>query len=198
MSDLSLACALDRAATLDPVATEEAHWVDEARAGNLEAFDAIMSRYELRLQRFLIGLVRDVELAHDLCQDTFLSAYKALPRTSGELRISAWLHTIALNSARSHYRRKGVRLSVPLEEDDRYVHPGPDLQETVATHDSVHAALALIPKQYAEVLLLQMSGDLSCREIGRVVGCSEGAVKVRLLRARNAFRKAYVGDGMPA
>jgi DNA-directed RNA polymerase specialized sigma24 family protein len=55
----------------------------------------------------------------------------------------------------------------------------------------VQHTLARLPKQYVEVLLLQTVSGLSCREIGRVVDCSEGAVKVKLMRAREAFKRAY-------
>jgi RNA polymerase sigma-70 factor (ECF subfamily) len=174
--------------------TDEHVWVERARGGDIEAFDQIMIRYEHRLQRFLVGLVGDVDTAQELCQETFLAAYRALPRVRGDLRISAWLHTIALNQARSHYRRRKVRPQVPLGDFDQ-PHGGPDLQDSVALSDLVQRVLARMPRHYAEPLLMQVSGGLSCREIGEILGTSEGAIKVRLLRARESFRKAYQKEG---
>jgi len=57
--------------------------------------------------------------------------------------------------------------------------------------DSVRRVLQRLPEKYAHALLLQVISGLSCREIAQIVGCSEGAVKVRLLRAREAFRRLY-------
>lgn len=170
--------------------SEEDGWVQRARAGDIEAFDAIMTQYEGRLLRFLSGLVGDIEVAHELCQDTFLAAYQALPRAHGEMRLSAWLHTIALNKARSHHRRRKLRVFVPLK-DDEFRSPARDLQEGVAVDDTVRRTLQRMPQRYAHPLLLQTSGGLSCQEIAEVLHCSTGAAKVRLMRARESFKKIY-------
>jgi RNA polymerase sigma-70 factor (ECF subfamily) len=173
--------------------TEEDVWVTRFRAGNPDAFDCIMLHYEGRLLRFLTGVVGDVEAARELCQDTFLAAYQAMPRTSGSLRLSAWLHTIALNRARSYHRRRKMRSFLPFLEEE-HASPAVDAQESVAIHDLVHSVLGRMPAKYAHVLLLQTTGGLSCREISDIVGCSEGAVKVRLLRARESFKKLYAEE----
>lgn len=193
MSDLTLAYQLDSSVIAAAAPDEELGWVRRAQAGDLRAFDAIMGQYEARLLRFLIGLVSDAEVARELCQDTFLAAYQALPRMSGDVRLCAWLHTIALNRARSYHRRRRLRLFLPLDDD----HPAlqqRDVQEAVASHDLVRTVLERMPDRYSHPLLLQVAGGLSCREIADVIGCSEGAVKVRLLRARESFRKIYAEE----
>jgi RNA polymerase sigma-70 factor (ECF subfamily) len=190
VSDLALLEAIQRDGSGDAVSWEEHVWVERARAGDVEAFDAIMAHYETRILRFLTGTVGDVEVARELCQDTFLAAYRALPKLNGELRLSSWLYTIALNRARSHHRRRRFRTLVPLL-DDTLPSAGPDLQAANALQDSVQRALARLPEHYAHPLLLQITGGMSCREIADVLQCSESAVKVRLMRARKAFRAIY-------
>lgn len=190
MSELALAYQVDRMDSVGVAWAEESDWVERARQGDLEAFDAIMIRYETRLLRFLIGMVSDVEVARELCQDTFLAAYQALPRLKGELRLSAWLHTIALNRARSHHRRRRLRVFLPFE-DDQVAEAQPDMQDAVADHDTVCRTLNRMPQRYAAALLLQTASGLSCREMADVLHCSEGAVKVRLLRARESFKRIY-------
>jgi RNA polymerase sigma factor (sigma-70 family) len=197
MSDVSLALQSHIALPLESASAEEDEMVERARKGDVQAFDMIMQHYEGRLLRFLTGMVSDVEVARELCQDTFLAAYQALPKTRDGLRLSAWLYTIALNRARSHHRRRRLRYFLPFEED----HHAPsveDSQEQVATHDLVQKVLQRMPAKNAEVLLLQTSGGMSCREIAGVLGCSEGAVKLRLLRARESFRKYYQLEVGPA
>jgi RNA polymerase sigma factor (sigma-70 family) len=180
-----------------PLAVEETEWVERARTGDLDAFESIMLRYETRLLRFLIGLVGDVEIARELCQDTFLAAHQALPKSTGEMKLSAWLHTIALNRARSHHRRRKLKVFVPLEEERCTASTG-DSQDHLATSDAVRRVLERLPSAYAHPLLLQTAGGLSCREIAEVLGSTEGAVKVRLLRAREAFRKLYAEEDREA
>jgi len=193
VSDLTLAYQLDGAVVASAAADEEREWVRCAQAGDLAAFDTIMTRYESRLLRFLMSLVSDGEIARELCQDTFLAAYQALPRMTGELHLCAWLHTIALNRARSYHRRRRLRSFLPLDDEHPALHQR-DMQETVASHDLVHTVLRRMPDKYSHPLLLQVAGGLSCKEIGEVIGCSEGAVKVRLLRARDSFRKIYAEE----
>jgi RNA polymerase sigma-70 factor (ECF subfamily) len=82
---------------------------------------------------------------------------------------------------------------LPLEEE-QLAGSNPDVQESVAAHDAVRRTLARMPRQYATVLLLQTASGLSCREIASVVGCSESAVKIRLMRARESFRRIYESE----
>jgi RNA polymerase sigma factor (sigma-70 family) len=187
---LVLAYGLETSVEADLSVADEHEWVERARCGDFAAFDQIMLCYEGRLLRFLTGLVGDAEVARELCQDTFLAAYQSLPRLRGEMRLSAWLHTIALNRARSYHRRRKLRCILLFEHDS---FPGslPDVQESVATHDTVQRVLSRMPRQYSQVLLLQIASGLSCKEIADVLGSSEGAIKVRLLRAREAFRHLY-------
>jgi RNA polymerase sigma-70 factor (ECF subfamily) len=191
---IAASLAIDLAGRLDGVVTEESALVARARGGDLEAFEAIMIQYEGRLLRFLTGLVGDVEVARELCQDSFLAAYEALPRVKGDLRLSAWLHTIALNRARSHHRRRRLRSFIPFEEERCTVSVS-DAQESIAVNDAVRRVLDRLPQNYAQPLLLQAVSGLSCREIAEVLGSTEGAVKVRLLRAREAFRRLYEEEG---
>ncbi|GAC1445555.1 MAG: RNA polymerase sigma factor [Chloroflexota bacterium] len=190
MSELALTRHIDHEMHLDATQGEESAWVERARRGDIDAFDALMTRYEGRLLRFLTGLVGDTEVARELCQDTFMAAYGALPRAKGEMRISAWLHTIALNRARSHHRKRKFRIFVSIDDHD-VREQGRDMQDSIADGEIVQKTLGRLPKQYAEVLLLQLTGGLSCKEIAGILSCSEGAVKVRLMRARESFKRFY-------
>jgi RNA polymerase sigma-70 factor, ECF subfamily len=189
VSELALTYGLEPAGTTGASVSEEFALIQRARGGDIRAFEDIMVRYETRILRFLTGTVGDVEVAQEICQETFLAAYRAFPKTDSDLRLSSWLHTIALNRARSYHRRRRLRQFVPLLDDQ--VSPSPDLQQSVAAEDIVQRCLARLPQSYRDPLLLQLSSGLSCKEIAAVIGCSEGAVKVRLMRAREAFRRAY-------
>ena len=195
MSDATAAYEFDDTLLATMGACDETEWIRLARAGDLPAFDWIMVQYEARLLRFLVGLVRDVEVARELCQDTFLAAFQALPRLGEEVRLSAWLHTIALNRARSYHRRRRLRSFLPIE-DEHPLADSVDVQEAIATHDIVGRVLSRMPSRYSHPLLLQIAGGLSCKEIADILGCSEGAVKVRLLRARESFRSIYAEEDL--
>src|ERR1700730_13890834 len=74
--------------------------------GSMAAFEALIRYYEPRIRRMLYGMTHDIQLTQDLCQETFLAAYRALPRMKGEaLHFAPWLYRIALNQVRSEWRR---------------------------------------------------------------------------------------------
>lgn len=160
-------------------------------------FDSVVLTYEAPLSRYLYGMVGDLELARDLTQETFLSAYRALPNTE-ITNLSGWLYRIATNHAMSHFRRKKLVSWIPL---GRLVASGHEPSagghgEWVATSESIEAALSQLDPKERTCLLLKAAG-FSSAEIAEQLGCSEGAARVRLSRAREAFRRIYNDDPDP-
>lgn len=162
--------------------------VMRARRGDAAAFTEIFERYQHRIVNYIYGLVHDRELANDLAQESFLKAYKALPRMDDELRLAPWLYRIAGNTAFSALRRRRLIRWLPLLNDG--IMTG-DMDREVAEAEAVHRALATLPPKYAAPLLLHSHEGLSCNEIAVILDISPGAVKTRLFRAREAFRVAY-------
>src|SRR6266702_4732529 len=103
---------------------DESRLTLEACRGSVSAFEALVTLYEPRIRRMLYSLTQDVHLTQDLCQETLLAAYRALPRMNGqELHFAPWLYRIALNQVRSEWRRRKHITVVPLaslsgEDDD--------------------------------------------------------------------------------
>jgi RNA polymerase sigma-70 factor (ECF subfamily) len=161
------------------------------RPTTLAAFDEVVERYQVPLRRFLYGVVQDHELAADLSQETFLSAYRALPRLEGELNLDGWLYTIALNHARAALRRRRILRWVPFVNltHDRAT-GGPDLASRVAARDELHQILERLPVEQRACLLLHADG-FRYAEIARILGCSLGAVKLRIFRGRERCLALY-------
>jgi RNA polymerase sigma-70 factor, ECF subfamily len=157
----------------------------------LAAFDEVVERYQNPLRRFLYGLVHDHELASDLCQETFLSAYRALPRLTGELDLDAWLYTIALNQARTVLRRRRILRWVPfVSASHERAAPGPDLATRVVVRDELQGILARLPVDQRACLLLHADG-FRYAEIAQILGCSLPAVKLRIFRGRERCLELY-------
>jgi len=91
------------------------------------AFDEMFTRYHGRIYGYLLGMVGDAEQAQDLTQDTFLKAYKALPRTP-DLVLPAWLYRIATNTALDalRHRRRLTWLPFAPGDEERWAAPGAD------------------------------------------------------------------------
>ena len=148
-------------------------------------FDDLVTQYQAPLRRFLYGLLHDPELAADLCQDTFLSAYRAAPNLHGEtLNVGAWLYTIALNHARGYLRRKRLLSWVPFvsTKHDRAT-TATDLASRAAQRDELRDLLQQLPTEQRACLLLHADG-FRYVEIAQILHCSVAAVKARVFRAR--------------
>ena len=164
----------------------------QVRGADLVAdFEDIVRTYEAPISRYLFRMVGERELARDLAQETFLSAYRALPEAE-ITNLSGWLYRIATNHALAHFRRRKLIRWVPLVKllgtgsDPRSADHG----EWVATSTAVEAALAKLDPRERACLLLKAAG-FSSQEIGQQLGCSEGAARTRLSRARESFRRIY-------
>lgn len=184
---------------------DEARLVSEACQGSLSAFELLVTHYEPRIRRMLFGLTHDVQLTQDLCQETFLAAYKALPRMEGEaLHFAPWLYRIALNQVRSEWRRrKHVTLlsfsSSFNDEQDQWNDLREDelmsdvhFEEQVAERDLVRRILAQLPKASVVCLLLDAEG-FTYNEIADILHDSLSSVRSRLSRARQSFQRMYAG-----
>ena len=168
-----------------------------AQQGQRGAFTALVRRYQDRIYRFLLRLTHSPDDARELAQETFLHAYQALPRWTPQARLSTWLFRIARNLA-FDWLRRGKRVEfVPLNEDDsegggegygaycRDPAPGPDaVLETAQRYQGLEAALARLPTEHREILLLREIEEMSYEDIAAVLNLNTGTVKSRIARAR--------------
>ncbi|HEX2912299.1 MAG TPA: sigma-70 family RNA polymerase sigma factor [Chloroflexia bacterium] len=183
--------------------SKDAELIARVQAGDVDAFEAIVVEYEPKLVRFIYGLTHERELAEDLVQETFVSAYRALLTAPEELKLSAWLYKIALNKVRSEKRRKRPVASLGLsfsgvgssasEEDapaldlpDPHDEPG----EQIVQRQQILHALAQLPEDQATALMMDAQG-FDDEEIALALEVSVGAVRQKLFRGRKSFRKLY-------
>ena len=158
------------------------------------AFAPLVVSYEAPLSRYVCRLVGDPELARDLVQDTFVSAYRAWPPADLS-HVSAWLYRIATNHALAHLRRQRLLGWLPLSRLGGMARtPSVDtLADHVVERASVAATLARLDERDRACLLLRAAG-FSGEELADLFGCSAVAARKRLSRAREAFSRLYVGE----
>ncbi len=175
----------------------------EACKGSAAAFESLVVYYEPRIRRMLYSLTQDSQLTQDLCQETFLAAYRALPRMNGEeLRFAPWLYRIALNQVRSEWRRHKHVSVIPFASpqghgDETFDDPGESclvsdeyFEEQVVQRDLIERVMQQLPPSSAMCLLLDAEG-FSYLEIAETLQDTLSAVRSRLSRARQAFQRLY-------
>ena len=147
------------------------------------SFDAILTEQTGALTRRLLRMVGDRETAEDLCQETFVRAWRRAPRGTEAPQLRAWLHRTATNLALDELRRRRRRQQVPLHDGLA----GP----AGATDPLLREALGLLTAHQRLVLLLRFEAGLSLREIGELLDLGEDAARKRVARARAAFLEAH-------
>ncbi len=182
--------------TLEP--TDE-HLVSLSKNGSLDAFNSLVERYQSLVFSLCFRLIGDRAAAEDAAQEAFISAYRALPQFRGG-SFRSWLLRIATNEARDEIRRRGRRISARSfsgddDHDEAIEPPDPsaDPADQVAAgivDAAILEALATLPFEQRQVLLLADVHGFQYEEIVAITGAGMGTVKSRLFRARERMRAA--------
>jgi len=169
--------------------------VERARAGEREAFDLLVARYQRRLLRLVLRLLRDQAEAEDVVQETFLKAYRALPRFRGDAAFYTWLYRIALNGARNAILRRRQRGASHGVAPSQLPAPAPEIgtPESMLLSKQVmlaiDAAMEALPLELRTAIALREIEGLSYEEIGQIMECPLGTVRSRIFRAREAIAR---------
>jgi RNA polymerase sigma-70 factor, ECF subfamily len=181
----------DRAPRRRPAGAIDPDGADfRAAQSDRAAFGALYRRYLERVYGYAFYLLGDHHDAEDVTERTFVLALGALDRFRDEgATFRAWLFRIAHNEIANALRSRRRRRTEPLDDlpaKDRPVDGAPDPLAAVTAADDARTlrhALAALPDDRRQVLVLRFVDGLSAREIGAVIGRSEGAVRVLQHRA---------------
>jgi RNA polymerase sigma-70 factor (ECF subfamily) len=180
---------------------EERRWVAAARAGDGVAFGRIYEQYGQRVYRLARRMLGNPDDAQDITQDTFVTAWQNLERTSEDLYLGAWLTRIAANKCLDLLRRrKRIHWSAwdPAVHDQRQTSSVVEQPEQAALRraeaEDVQAVLGRLQPRYRLALLLREGEQLSVLECAQAMGVSESAMKTILFRARAQFRAISAGE----
>jgi len=163
---------------------EDSALVSRARAGDARAFDQLHRKYRNQVYTLCLNLCGDREEARDLLQETFMRAWRGLPRFAGRSAFSTWLHRIALNVCRDAARQRRREPKSPPE--------AVPARDNLPTAEQVRSVLRRLRPAHRLVLVLHYSQSLSQREIAERLNWSLARVRMTLYRARRAFREAYL------
>lgn len=173
------------------------------QAGDSSAFDALVGRWDRKIQGAIYRVVGGGEDSRDLCQEVFLKAYRALGGFKREARFSSWLYQIALNACRDRLRRRRGRTQVSLDDlADGAREPlqaGPSALDLVEARDlarAVQAAMATLPDDQREVIALKEYQGLTFVEIAEALDVPVSTVKTRLYRGLGLLRQQLERQGL--
>jgi RNA polymerase sigma-70 factor (ECF subfamily) len=168
------------------------------RRGDPDALSAVISRYQHRLYRYLLRLVREPATADDLFQQTWLRVMEGIGRYDARRNFESWLFSVAHNLAVDFWRAKrGDSLDAAADSGDppgeRLPAAGPDALEQLLDFERgamLAACMNDLPAIHREVLTLRFEEDMKLEEIAEVAGIPLSTVKSRLRRALEGLRAA--------
>jgi len=186
---------------LAPAMNSDTQLVERTVAGDLRAFELLVIKYQRRIQRLVGRMVRDVDLVEDITQETFIRAFRALHQFRGDAQFYTWLYRIAVNTAKRFLLElkhdptvSESALSSRDEDDETFtarIEPSTDESpESVLAAKEISRviddALAELPTDLRQALVLREMDGLSYEDIASVMGCPIGTVRSRIFRAREA------------
>ena len=178
--------------------TTDQQLVDQVMAGNKNAFNLLVMRYQHRVAALIARFVQDPQEVEDVAQETFIKAYRALPLFRGDSAFYTWLYRIAVNTAKNHLVARSRRPpSHDLEIDEvepteigSVLHEIESPEGSLSTNelkDAIEAAVDSLPEELKTAFTLREFSGLSYEDITEVMDCPVGTVRSRIFRAREAI-----------
>lgn len=174
--------------------------VERVQSGDREAFGLLVVKYQRRLLRLVMRMVRDPAEAEDVAQEAFIKAYRALPNFRGESAFYTWLYRIGVNTAKNwlvaNSRRMPTVSDIADEDGDGGIEESallrndetPDrVLQSKQIGETVNAAMDALPEDLRTAISLREIDGLSYEEIAQVMDCPIGTVRSRIFRARDTI-----------
>ena len=167
------------------------------RRGDADAFDALLTRYQNRLYRYLLRLTADPAAAQDLFQETWLKVITRIHRYDESRPFEPWLFTVARNLALDHLRKASPEsLDEPSDSGEprvaRLGAKGPGSLERLLEHERrnlLEQQIAQLPALYREALALRFEEEMPFEEMAEVLSAPISTVKSRVHRALAELRR---------
>jgi len=172
--------------------------VERVQQGDKKAFDLLVIKYQLRISKLIARFVRNPADVPDVAQETFIKAYRALPRFRGDAAFYTWIYRIAINTAKNHLvssGRKNPPGSIDVQDAEDY--GASDWLKEYATPEremlaeelqgTVNKAVSDLPADLREAITLREIEGLSYEDIAETMACPIGTVRSRIFRAREAI-----------
>ncbi|MGC1106354.1 MAG: sigma-70 family RNA polymerase sigma factor [Candidatus Acidiferrales bacterium] len=171
----------------------------DVKAGDELSFELLLKKYRTPLVNFLHRMVKDQAAAEDLAQEVFLRVYRARKEYSPSAKFTTWLFRIATNLALNairdgRYRQMQISIDTPRDEDEPVIEIA--AQETRADdrliererNEMIRTAILALPEKQRVAVILHKYEEMDYGQIGKILGCSESALKSLLFRAYETLR----------
>lgn len=174
--------------------------VAKVQNGDKRAFDLLVIKYQHRIFAIISRYVKDSAEVHDVAQEAFIKAYRAIGNFRGDSAFYTWIYRIAINTAKNYLVSRGRRPPASdVDMDDAEFYAGSDMLRDNASPEQqmmrdqlesvVFKAIQSLPEDLRTAVSLREMEGLSYEEIAEVMSCPVGTVRSRIFRAREHIDK---------
>jgi RNA polymerase sigma-70 factor (ECF subfamily) len=171
--------------------------VRRAKKGDYRAFDLLVLKYQSRIVSIAFKFVKEIQLAEDISQESFIKAYRSIDSFREESAFYTWLYRITANTAKNYLVSKGRRKESSIsdlsisENEDFFELPTNDSPEQIlmaqSLKETIYDALSGLPEDTRTALSLREFEGLNYEEIAEIMNCPVGTVRSRIFRGREAL-----------
>ena len=166
----------------------------KVKDGDLDKLGLLFERYKKPLFGFYYHMNKNSELSEDLVQNVFyrIMKYRYLFRGEGDFR--TWMFHIARNVNHDHFRKNKLNAKDSLEDWQERLGSNENRSTEIQQDEEMQLlsmAMDRLPEEKREILVLSKFQEKKYKEIGEILGCSEGAVKVKVFRALQELKEMY-------
>ncbi len=160
----------------------------------LETKQLIYESHFEHVYRLALYITHDKAAAKEVTQEAFTKAFEKYHQLKDPSKIAAWIKTITLNTARSHFSKEKKVISLDIEKIN-YIQnqfsndQANDFTYQMGLEEELSEAIQTLPEDFQDAIILKYYHDLEISEIAKITEVSEGTVKSRLYRARNRLKK---------
>ena len=184
----------------------DAELIEKFLAGNIDAFNTLVRRWEKSIYSFLLRHAGKPEEAKDLCQESFIRAYRSLKQLRDPQKFSTWMYRIALNVCRDEMKKRQRRKTFSLNGFDEVGEDNPNSGLKMARNASsdphaaaqnrdvkvlLNRALQSIPEEQRVVIIMKEYQGLKFTEIAETLGISVNTAKSRMYYGLSALKKVF-------
>jgi RNA polymerase sigma-70 factor (ECF subfamily) len=193
--------------TVQALTITDEELVARSMDGDVDSFNQLIKRWERPIYALAYRTLGREDDARDVCQETFLRAYRAIKGFKGQAKFSSWLYRIALNLCRDWMRRQRRTPTVQAPEDvdlaDLAAEQGPSesIETLVGRRQlgrAVAAAMSRLPEEQRTAIILKEYHGLTFQEIAEMQGVPLSTVKTRLYQGLSVVRRQLEKGGMSA
>ena len=173
--------------------------VKRAKSGDYQAFDLLVLKYQSRVISTAFKFVKDVQIAEDIVQDSFIKAFKALESFREDSSFYTWIYRITVNTSKNFLvskKRKSELLNSDLSEEASYeiepveTYSPEDLLQATQLKKVITETIDQLGEDTRTALTLRELDGLSYEQIAEVVNCPVGTVRSRIFRGREVIDEA--------